>query len=452
MASLSHDANGTRRILFVDGHGTRRAIRLGHVPAKTAETVLRRVEELAAHAIAGTAPDADLAGWLAAVPPQLYRRLVRVGLAAPRAEDKAEAVVTLEQLTAAFKERAAVKRGTAVNYAQTIDSLLVFYGPETPVGEITAESADDWRKAIATATKTEGHNKKKRAAADGRLAPATVSKRVRTAKQVFQKAVAWGWIERNPFAAVRAGSQSNPSRSFYVSEDTIEAVLDACPGAEWRTLVGLCRFAGLRCPSEVGGLTWGDVDFGSGRLTVRSPKTEHHGHDHAIRFVPISPRLRRILADGFDAAAPGATRVVPMAARQGANLRTQLERIIVKAGHEPWPRLLQNLRASCETDWATRHPAHAVAKWLGHSPRIAQAHYLVTTDAHFRAVIEEEDGGSTKSGAESGAVAAQKAAQHDAATSRKERREQARSEVIPAKDAVSVVTVEKVENAGIGPV
>lgn len=140
MASLSHDANGTRRILFVDGHGTRRAIRLGHVPVKTAEAVLRRVEELAAHAIAGTAPDADLAGWLAAVPPQLYRRLVRVGLAAPRAEDKAEAVVTLEQLTAAFKERAAVKQSTAASYAQTIDSLLAFYGADRPLTEITAAS------------------------------------------------------------------------------------------------------------------------------------------------------------------------------------------------------------------------------------------------------------------------------------------------------------------------
>jgi hypothetical protein len=53
------------------------------------------------------------------------------------------------------------------------------------------------------------------------------------------------------------------------------------------------------------------------------------------------------------------------------NLRTHLERIITKAGHKPWPRLLQNLRASCETDWVERYPTHVVAPWHGHSPKVA---------------------------------------------------------------------------------
>ena len=90
-------------------------------------------------------------------------------------------------------------------------------------------------------------------------------------------------------------------------------------------------------------------------------KTEHHGGDHAVRVVPICPEPREILADAFERAQPGDTVVVPMAARRGVNLRTHLERIIAKAGHEPWPRLMQNLRASCETDWVERYPAHAVA-------------------------------------------------------------------------------------------
>jgi hypothetical protein len=35
---------------------------------------------------------------------------------------------------------------------------------------------------------------------------------------------------------------------------------------------------------------------------------------------------------------PGDTLVVTMAARETVNLRTYLEKIIIKAGHEPWPR------------------------------------------------------------------------------------------------------------------
>lgn len=414
MASLSHDSNGTRRVQFIGPDGERRAIRLGAVPVKVAETVLRRVEQLVAHAIAGTPHDADLSAWLASVPTVLYRRLVRVGLAVPRAEDEAAQIITVDALCTAFKDRAVVKPSTAASYAQTLDSIRAFYGLTKPITEITTADADAWRKAITLATEGEGKRKKKRTAEDGRLAPATVAKRVHVARHVFGKAVAWGWLEKNPFAALRAGSQANPGRAAYVPPETLEAVLDACPGLQWRLVFALARLAGLRCPSEVGGLTWGDVDFEHGRLTVRSPKTEHHGGGHAVRLVPIVPRLREILADAFDAAEDGERFVVPMAARPGANLRTTAEKAIERAGVETWPRLFQNLRASCETDWAQKYPAHVCAKWLGHSPTIAAQHYLQVRDAHFRDAIEGAAGGSNQSGAESGAESGARAAHFQA--------------------------------------
>ncbi len=411
---MSRDSNGTSRIQFVGPDGERRAVRLGKVPAKVAEAVLRRVEALAAHAIAGTAHDADLSAWLASVPTVLYRRLVRAGLAAPRPEDEAAEVVTVDALCTAFKERAAVKPGTAAAYDQTLDSLRAFYGLTKPITEIGAADADAWRKAIATATEGEGKRRKARTTADNRLAPATVAKRVHVAKQVFGKAVAWGWLEKNPFAALRAGSQANPARAAYIAPETLEAVLEACPGVQWRLVFALSRLAGLRCPSEVGGLTWGDVDVEHGRLTVRSPKTEHHGGGHAVRLVPIVPRLREILADAWDAADDGERFVVPMAARPGANLRTTAEKVIERAGVATWPRLFQNLRASCETDWVQKYPAHVCAKWLGHSPTIAAQHYLQVRDAHFRDAIEGTGEGSDPSGAKSGAESGAPAAHFEA--------------------------------------
>ena len=78
---------------------------------------------------------------------------------------------------------------------------------------------------------------------------------------------------------------------------------------------------------------------------------------------------------------------MPSAARASVNLRTHLERIITKAGHTPWPRLLQNLRASCETDWVEKYPAHVVAPWLGHSPKVAAQHYLMSREHHFEHVV-----------------------------------------------------------------
>jgi len=258
-----------------------------------------------------------------------------------------------------------------------------------------------------------------------------VAKRVHVAKQVFGKAVAWGWLEKNPFEALRAGSQANPARAAYVAPETMEAILEACPGVQWRLVFALPRLAGLRCPSEVGGLTWGDVDTANGRLTVRSPKTEHHGGGHAVRLVPIVPRLREILQDAFDAAADGERLVVPMAGRPGANLRTTAEKIIGRASVATWPRLFQNLRASCETDWVQTFPAHVAARWLGHSPTIAAQHYLQVRDAHFREAIEGATGGVQKSGAESGARAAHFQAQHDPA------RDRVVSQIRPQADATA---------------
>lgn len=66
------------------------------------------------------------------------------------------------------------------------------------------------------------------------------------------------------------------------------------------------------------------------------------------------------------------------------NLRTDVERIIRRAGLQPWPRLWVALRSSCETDLASAFPAHVVQRWLGHSACIADEHYLLITEADWR--------------------------------------------------------------------
>jgi len=144
-------------------------------------------------------------------------------------------------------------------------------------------------------------------------------------------------------------------RAAYIGTPDLERVLGVCTSHEWRLIFGLARLAGLRCPSEIVGLTWGDaVDFDAGRLTVISPKTEHHG-EGAMRIVPIVPRLHRLLMDAFTDAEPGAVYVVPRLRRPDSNLRTHAHRILARAGIQPPPKLFVNLRASCATDWAAEH-------------------------------------------------------------------------------------------------
>jgi integrase len=398
MAGLCWDGENRDRAritCYVDEK--RRTIRLGKVSKSIAEKWQDRIGEIVASIASGAGLAADVIAWIEGLPDEGYSKLAAAGLVMPRVIEE-KPVRTLQALCDTFKARQSVKQSTAASYAQTIDSLIGYLGADRDVAGITTEDADEWKVAIAKATKGEGKRKKSRVAADNRLASATVAKRVMVAKRIFGKARQWGWIQENPFSHLRAGSQANPDRNVYVPIETIDAILDACPSLEWRSLIGLARLAGLRCPSEIGLLTWDDVDRHAGKLRVRSPKTEGHGESHAVRFVPVAPRLMAILADAWDAVPEGQTLVCPMAARQTANLRTHFERIITRANVEAWPRLFQNLRASCETDWAQTYPAHVCAKWLGHSPRIAAGHYLMALDHHFRDVIEGGSESGTKCG------------------------------------------------------
>ena len=114
----------------------------------------------------------------------------------------------------------------------------------------------------------------------------------------------------------------------------------------------------------------------------------------AYRWVPILPEVRPFL-DEVDAAAPeGAVYVLERLRQRGSmktgywgsvNLRTQFEKIIRRAGFEPWVKLWHNLRASAQTDLAGRFPLHVVCAWLGNSKAIAADHYLQVTEADFRA-------------------------------------------------------------------
>ena len=130
-------------------------------------------------------------------------------------------------------------------------------------------------------------------------------------------------------------------------------------------------------------------------MKVTSPKTEHHAGKDS-RTVPLFPELRPFLEEANELATEGAEYLVERYRKgsmgpkgwRNCNLRTQFERIIKRAGLEPWPRLFHNLRASRETELAARFPIHVVAAWLENTPEIARKHYLLTTDEHFQRALE----------------------------------------------------------------
>ncbi len=282
MASISIDPNGRRRIQFVGADGKRRAIRLGKVSQRYAEAVKVKVEDLVAASITGHVPADETSRWLAGLSDKMTEKLARVGLTHRRQSTKLQ-----EWLDRYLDDREGeLKPESARKLRQTKSKLLAHFDPETPLRSITVQQVADWRQYLKGL----------------KLSEAAIKTHSGNAKTMLAEAVRRKMIDENPFQHLKSGP--TPSRySRYVTPEEIEKIIDACPNCEWKLLFGLARYAGLRIPSESQILTWADVDFDRGRLTVRSPKTEHHvGHEQ--RIVPITPKLMPILQDAFDAAEP----------------------------------------------------------------------------------------------------------------------------------------------------
>ena len=411
MASIAKDKNGTRRILFVAPDGRRPTIRLGKVSQRGAESIKYRVEQLLEALNLNRPMEADLAGWVTDLEPWLAKRLAAVGLI-PSPEAKAAA--TLGPFLADYvARRIDVKGATKEVWSQTVRNLIEHFGADRDPATITEGDAEDFKLYLISAARVKSNGDAKG------LAPTTVAKRLSFTRQFFHDARKRKLIVANPFSDVAAKATMRTDRQRFVTREEIDAIMAVCDPT-WQLIVALCRYGGLRCPSEVLSLRWQDVDWEAGRIIVQSPKTEHHdGKD--CRPIPMFPELLPILADAFYTAPEGAEYVVGSNHRKAANtpsgwrncnLRTQFLRIIKRAGLKPWPRLFHNLRATRETELVKDHPIHVVTAWLGNTPRIALKHYLQVTDADFERAAEATKEG----GAESGARSAQNAAQPGRAT------------------------------------
>ena len=275
-------------------------------------------------------------------------------------------------LDAYIASRDDVKARTHDIFQRTRRSLVQYFGPEKRIDQITPGDAKLWRQWLFRQGRFDG----------GPLAENTVNDRCKKARQFFQFAVDLELIPKNPFRGLPGTVRANKPKWFFVTREMAERVLEACPDAQWRCLFALARYGGLRVPSEVLALRWSDIDWHRDRFLIHSPKTKRHT-GKATRTVPIFPELRPLLEEAFASAEEGAEFVITRYRSQEANLRTQLMRIIKKAGLEPWPAVFHNLRRTRQTELQELFPAHVVCEWMGDSQLVAKDHSLQVTEDHF---------------------------------------------------------------------
>ena len=293
--------------------------------------------------------------------------LVRWGLCEPCSPklSKDEGKYVGAFLTGYIQSRSDLAGNTIKNLTQAKRVLVEYFGENHPLRSIRPADALGWQRWLQTKHK---------------YSVATISMHSKKAKTMFKAAVDDGLLESNPFDAIRGMKESNVDRQRFIPRDVINRILEECPGVQWRLIVVLCRYAGLRCPCEVLGLRWTDLDWQRGSIRVDSPKT-------GLRFVPMFPEVRKALMEAREAAPKGSERCIDEYPEKSPNLRTQFKRIICRAHVEPWPRLFHNLRASCRTELQELLPDHAVNKWLGQSSRVAEEHYITVHDEHWNRAL-----------------------------------------------------------------
>jgi len=378
MASISKDKNGTKRIVYYNADKKQVSIRLGQVPMKNAETIKVHIENLLSAQAMRVSVATETAEWLTKIPDELYIKFVQKKLAEPR-----KIVGTLgEMLPDIIKEKSVGNKPTTVDiYRQAERSLYRCFGEDRKVDTITTTDAKEFSLWLA---------KHGRAKKTGGLAPKTVSKQMEHVHSFFQIMTERGDIPCNPFKGLVQKVAVDDRRNKYIDEETILKVMEYAPDAEWRLIIALWRFSGLRAVSEVLTLKWEDVLWDQKMIMVHAPKTERYGT--GVRKIPFFPHIEDCLRDAFEQAPEGSIYVVEKHAplylrgqkervyvcRQG-NIGTIFRKIILRAGIVPWGKLIHNLRASFETDLLSKKygefSIYVIAKWLGHSVRVMLEHY-----------------------------------------------------------------------------
>lgn len=315
------------------------------------------------------------------------------------------APITLAQYCEDYQRRRAHEwsPSTKCHVRQVCDRLVAYFGPDTPLQDISVHrAADFWSAASKQREGYEGEE----------LSRSTRNWLLRYAKTMFSYAVRWGHIRSNPFAEISALRTGKSTRRdwHYITPEEYRCFLEVAPSMRWRVFYAIAYTSGARS-GELFNLTIDNVDFDQGRLLIRnrvaSPDVppfqikDHEGRDiplpqHTIelvqrwceerpggsRFLLLSPeRYARVQKRWHACRANGA----PWLNRYMANNVIRSIRLHAKkAGIEPTaPLTIHAFRKSCGQNWANHLPMHLAQVFMGHAD--------IATTAEFYSKVTADD-------------------------------------------------------------
>jgi len=119
----------------------------------------------------------------------------------------------------------------------------------------------------------------------------TAANKIKTITAVFSQAMAEGLINTNPLASLKALPSDNKLTRQPFTMDEVNRLILNSPDNEWRGLITVAAFTGLRL-GDCMGLVWDDVNLGAGYVETVPAKTKR---SNRVVKIPITPTLRAYL-------------------------------------------------------------------------------------------------------------------------------------------------------------
>lgn len=263
---------------------------------------------------------------------------IRLGAAELKKQERTVSFAKAVEVALAVRKGRRVRTQTDFRY---VCKRLMVRNPELANRRVRSLSARECERYLATAFDTPQQFRKGRAVMSG----------------VFSTAIRNEWCDVNPVTKV-AVPQVQEHEVGILKPAEIEMLLETAKTYEaggCLPAVGLMLYAGVR-PHEVARLTYNDVDWKNGSITIRA----RHSKTGGARRVDMAPPLRRILAAYRDK--PKHERLCPKKwTRHWAELRTRAG----WSAEKPWqPDILRHTFASYHLQY---HRDYSALQWaMGH--------------------------------------------------------------------------------------
>lgn len=271
---------------------------------------------------------------------QLKRARLCLRLGAEELVKRERTVSFAKAVEAALAARKGRRARTQTDFRYVCKRLMT-RNPELGNRRVRSMTARECERYLATAFETPQQFRKGRAVLSG----------------VFSTAIRHEWCDVNPVAKV-AVPQVQEHEVGILKPVEIKTLLEVAKTYENGTClpaVGLMLYAGIR-PHEVARLTYNEVDWENGGITIRA----RHSKTGGARRVDMPPPLRRLLAEFR--CMPAHARVCP---KRWATHWAELHTRAGWSAENPWqPDILRHTFASYHLQY---HRDYSALQWaMGH--------------------------------------------------------------------------------------